>query len=72
MCRLCDRIYRVTESLPELDDCIQLDPEGMLMLMLVRYNVMEDNFYHTSFCINFCPRCGKDLNKLLTPSPQSL
>ena len=72
MCRLCDRIYRVSEPLPELEDCIQLDPEGCFQMHINYYQPKDGSFNTTTRCINFCPECGKDLNKLLTPSPQSI
>lgn len=63
MCKLCDKIYHCTEALPELQDCIELDPEGALLLMIVHYDHINDSFYHSSFSINFCPECGKYLLK---------
>lgn len=61
MCKLCDKIYHCTESVPELEDGIQIDPEGVVQLIIVHYNLHSDNFHHNSFNINFCPECGRKI-----------
>jgi len=65
MCHLCDKIYRCTESLPETEDCIHLEPEGVIQLMIVRYNCFQDYFYHSPFNISYCPECGVALQEKL-------
>lgn len=61
MCTLCDKIYRCTETLPELMDCIGRDPEGVVQLKVLNYKALTDQFFHMSFSINFCPECGRNL-----------
>lgn len=59
MCKLCDKIYHCTESVPELEDGTQIDPEGIVQLMITCYDSYRDYSYHRSFSINFCPECGR-------------
>jgi hypothetical protein len=61
MCKLCDKIYSVTQTLPELEDYIQRDPEGVMQLNVLYYNHVYDEFYTTSRSIFFCPECGRSL-----------
>ncbi|CAH9013112.1 conserved hypothetical protein [Vibrio phage 424E50-1] len=60
-CRLCKTIYRCTETLPELTDCIQLDPEGVFQIYINYYSPSSDDFHQTSRSINYCPECGRNL-----------
>ncbi|CAH9012221.1 hypothetical protein VP496E541_P0034 [Vibrio phage 496E54-1] len=62
-CRLCSTIYRCTETLPELLDCIQLDPEGVFQMHINYYLPSSDDFHRTSRSINYCPTCGNNLRE---------
>jgi hypothetical protein len=63
MCKLCDKIYHCTETLPYLQSAIQRCPEGVVQLMVPWYDIISDTDGRLSRAINFCPECGKDLRK---------
>lgn len=64
MCKLCDKLYRITQTLPPLEDCIYIDPEGVLQMRIFYYCATTDEFHSTSRGIFFCPECGSSLYEL--------
>lgn len=61
MCKLCDKIYRCTETSPYLNEHIKIDPEGVIQLMVPWYDIISEVDGYCSTYINFCPKCGSEL-----------
>lgn len=63
MCKLCNKIYRCSESRPYLGGHIQLDPEGVFQLMNPWYDIISETNGYISMSIKFCPECGNNLRE---------